>query len=1406
MHQSELFFQDLFEATPHPYLIVQADESYTIVAVNDHYINATGIVRENVIGKSLFEVFPDNPRDTSVSGVSDLHISLDSVVRYAKTDIMGVQKYDIPLRDGSDGFETKYWSPVNAPIFDEHGNVTYIIHNVEDVTDFVLLKEANTLPQSSGMQTNRLEAEVLKRANEVKEANRLIKAREKELAELNDKLKELDRLKTEFFSNISHEFRTPLTLMLAPTEELLANRQNLKDERITSNLEIIHRNTLRLLKLVNNLLDFSRIEAGRAKASYEATDISSLTADLASNFSSASELADVQLIVDCPPMREWVDIDREMWEKIVLNLLSNAFKFTHKGSITISTHLENEKAVLRVQDTGIGIPEEALPQLFERFYRVGNVYGRSYEGTGIGLSLVKELVKLQGGTIDVESKLGEGTSFTITMPLNQHKTVENSLTQKNISSNTNTKTYIAEAARWSNSTKKDTISLMTDATKGYIVVADDNADMREFIGRLLHNAGYTVTLAIDGVDAWEICQQKLPDLIISDVMMPRMNGFDLLKKIRSAEYTYTLPIILLSARAGDSDKAQGLTFGADDYLAKPFHSGELIARVDGAVKLGKYRKQAHEQLLAQTNHIAKVGGWSFDVATMAEEWTDELFRIHDLPLNEPIKINRGLDFYTPESRPIIQKALEEAIALGKPYDLELEIITAIGTHKWIRTVGSPIMVDGKVIKVQGAMQDITKHKMDQIELAHYTALLNTILNSSPDAIFVKDLEGKYILFNEGASKLVGIARDKVIGHTDEILFTPEAATLIQEIDRKVLANGVITDHEEVVTTVFGEEKVFWATKGPMKTEGEKVFGLFGISRDITERKQTEIKLLKYKTIFENIAEGVYSVDLFGKCTYINQAALYLLRFNEDEILGYNPHYIFHYKHEDGSPYAINECPINNAVMSGITKRLEENFIHKDGSTFPVYVTVAPIIQEGLLIGSVITFEDITQQKEDQHKILIEKERFDHLAHYDELTELPNRLSLNEFMEIRFSENAKLAFMFLDLDGFKEINDSYGHGFGDKLLIDVSVLLKEIFPQNSYIVRTGGDEFVIVLPYQEDKNLIDTMMEKISGMFNNPFSIDEKDIYVTASIGIAMYPDDAQSTEELLKCADAAMYNAKNLGKNTFSFYNSALTDQVLYRMMITTNLKKAISNHELVLYFQPQVDPKSGAIVGSEALLRWFSPQGNISPSDFIPIAEESGLILEIGEFVLKESFKIAKRWSDKKILKGRIAVNVAASQFIHTNFIALLEQISKDTHCRPEWIELEITERSILLNPEKVSLILEELRAKGFHVSIDDFGTGYSSLSYLKNLPIDKLKIDISFIRNITNEPKNQTIVKTIIALARGLEIEVVAEGVESIEEMEFLRNNGVDSIQGYYYFKPASTNAMDELFNTLESTSNIP
>lgn len=1276
MQLSKLFFQYVFESSPHPYLILQADGTYTIVAVNDYYLNATGIIRENVIGKPLFEVFPDNPKDPSVSGVSDLHISLDRVVRYKKTDIMGVQKYDIPLRDGSSGFEVKYWSPINAPIVNADGEVIYIIHNVEDVTDFILLKESNQCSEPlSNTHINRLEAEVLKRANEVKDVNRLIKAREKEVAELNDKLKEMDRLKTEFFSNISHEFRTPLTLMLAPAEELLAKYETLESKRVASNIEIIHRNALRLLKLVNTLLDFSRIEAGRTKASYEATDLSSLTADLASNFSSASELSDLKLIIDCPPMNEWVEVDRDMWEKIVLNLLSNAFKFTHKGSIHVSTRVENSKAVLRVKDTGIGISADALPKLFDRFYRVENSQGRSYEGSGIGLSLVKELVKIQGGNIEVESRLGEGTTFSVYMPLGVKHNISLDKEPQAKPLSKHAETYITEAQRWSDDTKNNPLSHSKKGTKGHILVADDNSDMREFIKRMLEDAGYDVTLAVDGENAWELCQKNLPDLVLSDVMMPKLNGFEFLKKIRSAEYTYSLPIILISARAGEADKAEGLMSGADDYLSKPFHSGELIARVDGAVKLGKYRKQAHEQLLAQTNHIAKIGGWSFDVATLKGEWTDELSRIHDLPEDSPIDVQKGLDFYTPLSRPIIEKAIEDVIHLGKPYDLQLEIITASGVHKWVRTVGTPVIEEGEIVKVQGVMQDITELKLSELESQRNMMKYQKLFENSLDSLMT---------------------------------FSPAIGTFTKANNATLKLFGAATEEEFLAI-------------GPVN-----VSPLYQSDGRLSEDKAREMIAIALR---------------------------------------------------DGSNY------------------FEWTHQRLNGELFDAEVLLTRVESENEEPFVQATVRDITERKNYERSILEAKERFDHLAHYDELTELPNRLSLNEHMKIEFSKQVRSAFMYLDLDGFKEINDSYGHGFGDKLLIEISKRLIKTFPKNAYIVRTGGDEFVIVVPSQSDQILVDMILNRLMDMFNQALCIEEKDVYITGSIGIAIYPDDAETTEELLKCADAAMYHAKSKGKNTFSFYNSALTEEILHRMHITTNLKKALSNHELELYFQPQINPITESIVGTEALLRWFSPKGPISPAEFIPIAEESGLILEIGKFVLIESFKTAKRWYEMNLLVGRIAVNVSAHQFNHSSFLAILDQILEETHCDPRWIELEITERSILLNPEKVIEILSELRHKGFHVSIDDFGTGYSSLSYLKNLPINKLKVDISFVRNITREPKNQTIVKAIIALSKGLSLEVLAEGVETIDEMEFLRDCGIDSIQGFYFYPPASLDAIETL-----------
>ncbi|MBW4583662.1 ATP-binding protein [Aetokthonos hydrillicola Thurmond2011] len=461
-------------------------------------------------------------------------------------------------------------------------------------------------------------------------------------------LAELDRAKTVFFSNVSHEFRTPLTLMLGPTEDALTDEQNLLPPIQRDRIEIVQRNGLRLLKLVNTLLDFSRIQAGRIQANYEATDLAKFTAELASTFRSLIERAGMNLVVDCPPLPEAIYVDCEMWEKIILNLLSNAFKFTFTGTITVTLRYCKQYVELCIADTGIGIPADEIPHLFERFHRVKGAQGRSFEGSGIGLSLVYELVKLHGGSVNVISALGEGSCFTISLPVGcEHLPPERvggsralaSIAMSSIS-------YIEEASRWlpkeaeeqgskgaeeqefssvhasrpksgkplrvdqsptpvnphfgklitqdSPSTTLAPLPLRPSALppdSARILVVDDNADMRDYLYRLLSQR-YEVEAVEDGMAAIATIRQGIPDLVLTDVMMPKLDGFSLLRELRSDPQTQNLPIILLSARAGEESRIEGLEAGADDYLIKPFSARELLARVEANLKMAQMRQEA----------------------------------------------------------------------------------------------------------------------------------------------------------------------------------------------------------------------------------------------------------------------------------------------------------------------------------------------------------------------------------------------------------------------------------------------------------------------------------------------------------------------------------------------------------------------------------------------------------------------------------------------------------------------------------------------------------------------------------------------------------------------------------------------------------------------------------------------
>ena len=463
-------------------------------------------------------------------------------------------------------------------------------------------------------------------------------------------LAEIDRAKTVFFSNVSHEFRTPLTLMLAPLEDRLGLQDGVNAEE-REQLELIHRNGLRLLKLVNTLLDFSRIEAGRFDASFEPVDLAAYTAELASVFRSAIEKAGLRLVIHCPPLAEKIYVDRQMWEKIVLNLISNAFKFTLSGEIEISLREFDARVELRVRDTGIGIPEDEVPKLFERFHRVKGAHGRTDEGTGIGLALVQELARLHGGLVSAVSEVGSGSTFIVSIPRGRaHLPIDRIQSERTLASTALGATpFVEELMRWlpEETTGQRPLSLLDEpgdefktsngsANRPRILLADDNADMREYVVRLLSRS-YDVEAVRDGEAALQRLKENPPDMVLTDVMMPRLDGFGLLAAIRDDERTRMIPVLMLSARAGEESKIEGLGAGADDYLIKPFSARELLARIEAHLNLHRVRREAeHErELLLKREHEARAA------AETANRLKDQFLATLSHELRNPLNVLLG---------------------------------------------------------------------------------------------------------------------------------------------------------------------------------------------------------------------------------------------------------------------------------------------------------------------------------------------------------------------------------------------------------------------------------------------------------------------------------------------------------------------------------------------------------------------------------------------------------------------------------------------------------------------------------------------------------------------------------------------------------------------------------------------
>jgi diguanylate cyclase (GGDEF)-like protein/PAS domain S-box-containing protein len=592
------------------------------------------------------------------------------------------------------------------------------------------------------------------------------------------------------------------------------------------------------------------------------------------------------------------------------------------------------------------------------------------------------------------------------------------------------------------------------------------------------------------------------------------------------------------------------------------------------------------------------------------------------------------------------------------------------------------------------------------------------------------------------------------------------------------------DDESLATRTLQEGAQDYLIKGQIETRG-----LLRALRYAIERKTLEeaffVEKERAQVTLNCIGDAVVCTDISGNITFLNLVAEKMTGWAWKEATGRPMAEVF--KILDAVSRETTPNPMERAMGQNRTVHLPANciLIRRDGFEIPIEDSVAPIHnREGQPTGAVIVFRDVSAAR----AMVVQ---MTHSAEHDFLTGLPNRMLLNDRVNQAIAlaprHDKKVAVLFLDLDGFKHINDSLGHPIGDKLLQSIAKRLVDCVRSSDTVSRQGGDEFVVLLSEMEQSEDAAISALRILQAVAEAHTIDQHDLHVTASIGVSVFPDDGKDAETLIKNADTAMYQAKENGRQSYQFFKPAMNVRAVERQSIEENLRRALERQEFALHYQPKIDLRTGKISGAEALIRWTHPvRGSVSPAQFIPVAEDCGLILPIGQWVLREACKQARAWVDAGLPLTSMAVNISSMEFRDDNFLESVFATLSETGLDPKSLELELTESVLMKRAESAASVLKTLRARGVQIAVDDFGTGYSSLSYLRKFPIDALKIDQSFVRQITSTPDDTTIVTAVISMGRSLKLRVVAEGVETQEELSFLQARQCDEAQGYYFSRP--------------------
>ncbi|MGE0357804.1 MAG: EAL domain-containing protein [Burkholderiales bacterium] len=800
-------------------------------------------------------------------------------------------------------------------------------------------------------------------------------------------------------------------------------------------------------------------------------------------------------------------------------------------------------------------------------------------------------------------------------------------------------------------------------------------------------------------------------------------------------------------------------------------------------------QRARDRAMTATNRFlsaivetSPIAIYAADLDGMITLWNPAAERTFGFTRSEAL--GRRAPFVQPEKKEEARELRERVLAGEVLTNLDLLRRKADGTTIAINGSAAPLRdEEGRITGLLVMCLDATEARRTETAYKEQLHFTRALIDAIPNPVYFKDREGRFRVYNRAWHELWGGDRDWS-GLTVHDMFEPAVAEAHGQRDRPLLEAPSSVRYESVMRTRSGEEREMLYNKVSFVDQEGRVAGLIGTITDVTGYKETERALeaseARFRVLTESGLDLISVIAPDGSILYQSAALRHLLGFDPADTLGRNVFDLVH--REDVEPVRAAFARI---VETGqFREPLEFRIRHRDGQWRAFESLGTNCVDNPHIRGVVFSSRDVTDRKAIQQRI-------QHLAYHDNLTGLPNRGLLQDRLahSIARAERSgrKVAVMFIDLDNFKNINDTLGHDVGDELLRQVARRLAECVRAGDTIARQGGDEFIVLLDNLEDGRGASVVAQKILTRLRAAFALGGTEQHVSGSVGIAVFPEDGRDAQTLMKNADTAMFHGKGIGKNTYQYFTSQMNVAVKRRMTLESALRRAVLQKDFVLHYQPQVNLETGAIVAVESLVRWKTEDsGTVMPGDFIPLAEETGLINEVGEWVLREACRQNKEWQDRGLAPRRMAVNLSARQFADKTFLDTVIRVLQDTGLDPKWLELEITESQVMRQTEGMILLLNRLSEMGVHLAIDDFGTGYSSLSYLKRLPIQKLKIDQSFIRDITVDPNDAAIVVAIINMARSLDLETIAEGVETQGQLALLQAKGCRVGQGFYFSAP--------------------